>query len=479
MVTAVRSTEAGVSSSLEAFVESERRRSDVAAVSVAAFDRDGIRFAFGSGYADLEREEPATPDTLFRAASISKLFTTTLVLREVEAGTLGLDKPVNDYLDPEHRLNDKSGESSVATIRHLLTHTSGLSVSWRGLEMGGVLARVFNEGSMPHDLAETVAGMRTRRAPGIPIVYANGAFNLLGYVIQCLKGRPFEEVVRDEALAPLGMATSAFITSPGRKPGVATAYGKLLGSGGGRKPAGETKLVATPAGGLVTSALELARFGRMVLREGELDGTRLLAEETLREAIRFHAQNHPDVDDGWGLGFAVRDYRGRRIAGHDGGLPGVATRIALSPEDGVGVVVLVNNTNPMVPHRIVEKVFEELLGLEPEAVPGTPAGIPAGREAEWKAHTQRVVGRYKMVDFAPPGVMKVVMGFAAKPRLSPVADSVLVLEGTGYEPAYLYPDGEVGRYRVALPVSNGSRAVIEERSDGIHLWASILHLQKR
>jgi CubicO group peptidase (beta-lactamase class C family) len=479
MVAEVRPDENRLKSSLEAFVENERRRSDVAGISVAAFDRDGIRFAFGSGYADLEREESATPDTLFRAASISKLFTTTLILRELEAGRIGLDEPVNEYLDAEHLLSDHNGEPSVATVRHLLTHTSGLPVSWRGLEMGGVLARVFNEGSMPHDLAETVAGMHTRRAPGTPIVYANGAFNLLGYVIQRMKGRPFEEIVRDEVLAPLGMANSGFMSTPGRRPGVATAYGKLLGSGGGRKPAGETKLIATPAGGLVTSALELARFGQMVLRGGELDGTRFLSEGTLREATQFHARNHPDLDDGWGLGFQVRDYRGRRLAGHDGGLPGVATRIALSPEDGVGVVVLVNNTNPMVPHRTAERVFEELLDLEPEASPGSPAGIPDGREEEWNAHTQRVSGRYKMVDFAPPGVMRLVMGFAARPRLSHVASGVLALEGTGFETAYLYPDGDVGYYRVALPISNGTRAVIEERADGIHIWASILHLQKR
>jgi hypothetical protein len=71
------------------------------------------------------------------------------------------------------------------------------------------------------------------------------------------------------------------------------------------------------------------------------------------------------------------------------------------------------------------------------------------------------------------------MGFAARPRLSHVASGVLALEGTGFETAYLYPDGDVGHYRVALPISNGTRAVIEERADGIHTWASILHLQKR
>src|SRR3990170_4431023 len=91
---------------LASYVEADRRRADVAGIAVAAFDRDGIRFAGGFGYADLARGERITPDTLFWAASISKLFTTTLVLQEVEAGRIGLDDPVNRYLDARARVLD-------------------------------------------------------------------------------------------------------------------------------------------------------------------------------------------------------------------------------------------------------------------------------------------------------------------------------------------------------------------------------------
>jgi hypothetical protein len=69
------------------------------------------------------------------------------------------------------------------------------------------------------------------------------------------------------------------------------------------------------------------------------------------------------------------------------------------------------------------------------------------------------------------------MGLAARPRVSHVADGVLAVEGTGYEPAFLSPDGELGRYRVAFPMFSGRRAVIEERPNGTHLWVSIMHLQ--
>src|SRR5436189_2949173 len=91
----------------------------------------------GLVFADLERGERATPETLFRAASISKLFTTTLVLQEVESGRIALDAPMNQYLDPRVRIRNKhGGTADDVNIRHLLTHTSGLPVSWRGLDYG-------------------------------------------------------------------------------------------------------------------------------------------------------------------------------------------------------------------------------------------------------------------------------------------------------------------------------------------------------
>ncbi len=467
---------AALPADLAAFIESERRRADVVGIAVSAFDREGLRFAGGLGYADLARGERVTPDTLFRAASITKLFTTTLVLQEIEAGRIALDDPVNQYLDPYTRPLRKDGSpAGDVTIRHLLTHTSGLPVSWRGLEYGpGPFQWLVNGGAVPRTLRDLVAGMRTVRAPGKRIVYANGGFALLGYLVQRLNGRPFEELVRERVLDPLGLANSSLPVDPSG-PGLATPYGGLM-SGAGRRTAPAIKNYSGPAGALVTSAIELSRFGQMLLRGGELDGHRTLSQQLLAQAMDFHARNHPELDDGWGLGFSVAQYRGRRIAGHDGGLAGVSTRIAMLPDEGVGAVVLTNGAAHPFVYRVAERVLEVLLGLEPEAVPGSPAGIPQERAGEWAAFNARVQGRYRVMDFAPPGPMSLLFGLTARPRLSHVADGVLVLDGIGFEPATLYPDGEVGRYRIAFPMANGRRAVIEQRPNGTHLWASILHL---
>jgi CubicO group peptidase (beta-lactamase class C family) len=191
------------------------------------------------------------------------------------------------------------------------------------------------------------------------------------------------------------------------------------------------------------------------------------------------ASNHPDLDEGLGLGFWVSSFRGRRLVGHDGGLAGVSTRIAVLPDAGVGAVVLTNGANPAFVCRAADRILESTLGLGAEVVPGSPTGMRPGSEGAWKALANRVSGRYQLKDFAPPGLLTRVMGVAARPRVSHVADGVLAVERTGYEHAFLSPDGELGRYRVAFPMFSGSRAVIEERPNGTHLWVSIMHLKRQ
>ena len=467
-----------VPAELASYIEIERRRADVVGAAVAVFDRDRVTYAGGFGYADLARGERVTPDTLFRAASISKLFTTTLVFQEIEAGRLTLDDWINRYLDPATQIRDASGVPTDVTVRHILTHTSGLPVSWKGLQYGNLLMRHAVSGvRLPRTLAEVVAGQRTVRPAGERIVYSNGGFALLGHLVATRSRRPFPDVVRERVLAPLGMTRSSFPVEVSG-PGIATAYGGSIAGGAGRKPAPYVRNLSGPAGALLTSARELAQFGRMVLRGGELDGVRLLSESTLADATRLHVRNHPDLDRGWGLGFDAGVLRGRRVAGHSGGLPGVATHIALQPDDGLGVVVLTNGGDAGFVGRVYEHCFEVMHGDAPEPIPGAPSGIPASLERPWRTFTTRVTGRYKMVDLAPPGVVSLAMGLLARPRLSHVAGGVLALDGTGYEPGFAYPDGEVGRYRLAHPAMNGARLVIEERADGVHAWASILHLRK-
>ena len=465
---------------LLAWIEDERRRADVAGIAFAVFDRAGLHFADALGYADLRRAERVTPRTRFRGASVSKLFTTMLVLREVDAGWISLDDPVNRYVDAPSRVLDAAGApDDRVTIRHLLTHTSGLPVSWKGLVYGGAALKLLVNGrTPPRSLADVVNGMRTVRAPGERIVYANGGFALLGHMAARLRDTRFEDLVRTAVLAPLAMDDTSFPIDP-RGPGIATPYGHAMRGGAGRTPGGPLENYTGPAGALLTSALDLSRFGRMVLRGGELDGARVVSDSLLDRATRMTFTNHPDLDAGWGLGFEVRAHRGHRTAGHSGGLTGVATRIELLPDDGAGVVVLTNGGDAAFVERVTARLLDGVLGLAPQLVPGSPRGMIPGSEPEWRAITARSVGRYRVVDSFPPGPIGVVSGLMARPTVSHVAEGVLAVDGIPGGVTFLHPDGEPGRYRIAGPMYAGARAVLESRPDGVHFWASILHMQRR
>lgn len=459
-------------------IEARLTERGVFGAAIAAFDRERVVYAGGSGLADIERDEPVTPSTVFRVASISKLLTTSLVLRLVEQGGLDLDRAVNDDLPPDLRVTDRHGAPARSSLRTLLSHTSGLGYGVRGADVGNRLAtRLANGGRVRH-LADAIAGLRTIREPGERVVYSNPAFNVVGHLAAEALGTTFEAGAEGEVFGPLGMGASSFRPRD-RGPGLATPYGTLAPPRVSDKPAHRMRLIATPMGGLSTTVLDLARFGRMVLGRGRLDGARILGAETLEQAVTIEARNHGDLEQGYGLGFKGRSWGGgRTVIGHDGNMPGVATQLLLSPDDGVGVVVLTNGFALGVPHEVAALALTELIG----AGPLSPTSIVAHDRAAWIELGRRIEGRYRLRDAVPAGLLGWITDRAMKIEISADEEGTLRVEG---HPAadgtlWLHPDGPLGRYRAASRVEDGTNAVVEERADGLHLWHGFTsHLVRR
>lgn len=467
--------------SLDAFVAAATRGADIAGTAVAAFDRDGLRWATAHGWADVARGEAATVDTLFRAASVSKPVTATLVLRCVEDGAFDLDTPVVDILGDRHVVTSPDGDATPVTVRHLLTHTAGLPASTRGVSIDNrVLNWLANERRPVTGPDDAVTGLHAKYAPGERIVYSNSGYAMLGHCVATVTGRSFERAARERCFDELAMRRSDFV--PHRDgPGVATGYGHVLLGGTGRRPVGRLRLVSTAMGSMYTSVVELARFGRAWLRGGELDGRRILAASTVADAARVHALNHPDLDQGFGLGFVARRWRDRDVVFHDGGMPGVSSKLWLSPDDGVGYCVLANGLAPDAVNRIGERIAETELDLAGEVAPGAPRGVAPADAAAWERCADRAAGKWAFVDFvAPP--MEAMTNTLAPAVAERSGGTSIVLRSRlfGNEPAVLQPDGDVGRFRVAHPVWNGTAAVVEEAPDGLHLWfAAGPHLVRR
>lgn len=447
------------------------RERHVHGAAVAAFDRDGICFAGGVGHADLERGEPATPTTVYRVASVSKLLTTTLVLTLADEARIDLDGQVNEYLPPGLRLTDRAGAPVGASIAQLLSHSSGLAFGVRGAEMPNPVASIVANGGRVRTLADAISGLPFAHPPGKRVVYSNPAFNVAGFAAAVVAGRPFETAAHDRVLAPLGMADSAFGARP-RGPGVATPYGSFFPPRVSSRPADDMRLIATPMGGLTTTVTDLARFGRMVLQGGALDGHPLVRAATLTRATSLQARNHPDLDQGYGLGFKVRTWRGRTLVGHDGNMPGVAAQLVLSPQDGVGVVVLTNGFALSVPHEAAAVALEHLLGLEPLPTPAGAGPVTGPEAAEWEALGRRIEGRLRLLDASPPGTLGRLAALGAGGRATHEVGGRLRIDGpTGWDgPLWLLPDGELGHYRIAASIDHGTSAVVVERTGGADLW---------
>jgi CubicO group peptidase (beta-lactamase class C family) len=446
--------------------------------ALCAFDTDRICFAGGEGLADLRRGEPVTPTTIFRVASISKLLTASLVLDVASRGLLDLDTPVNERLPAELRICDVDGSPAASSLRSVLSHSSGLPAGIRGALLANpVMSHLANQGRV-HDLRGAIDGLRLTHRPESKVVYSNPGFNVAGYVAARAVGTSFEDAARDHVLGPVGMHDSMFAATRGGR-GVATHYGRSVPPRVGPRPVAGLRLVATPMGGLTTNVVDLARFGQMILAGGTVGPRRLLDTDTVRTATSIRAKNHPDLAQGYGLGFRVRDWERRTLVGHDGNMPGVATQLVLSPSDGIGVVVLTSGYALSIPHEVAELTLRHLLDL-PGPTDPTPPSDPAASDSLGR----RMEGTYRLRDTAPPGILGSIDAALTRVRVRHEANGVLRVEGNPGSDgtARLRPSGRVGHYRVAAPVDDGTDAVIEEASDGTHIWwghSTHLHRARR
>lgn len=365
-------------------VEEEREFAGTPAMTVAVVADDRVVAQVASGEADREAKRPVQIDTRFPAASVTKLLTAVLVMRQVERGKLALDAPVNGYLEEARWVRDASGAPAPVTLRQILSHSSGLPVSW-----GGILWK--SEGREPVPLADYLAhGLVTRWPPGERIVYSNDGFALAGYLAARADGQTFEEHAKQVLLDPLEMDDSTF-ASPWKLEGsIAAPYGDSFRPSRARSDHNDLTAFA-PAGGLVTTAPDLARFARMILRGGELDGNRIVAAESLFETMKLQARVHPEFAEGFGLGFGVRDRPGGRLVWWDGGLAGAAARFALIPQKGVGVAALSNMSDNGPTSLAARRILDEM-----ERPPEVRPYLPQPGELD------PFEGTYRVLDAVPP-----------------------------------------------------------------------------
>ncbi len=365
---------------LTAWIEAQMVQREQPGLSIGIVYDQSLIWAKGFGYADLSQKTPATPATIYRIASITKLFTSTAIVQLRDAGKLQLDDPLRKHL-PWFQIQNLHPTAPPITLRHLMTHTSGLPRE--------AAFAYWSHNQFPS--IEEVRSALPQQTTALPTEtkwkYSNLALTLLGEVVAAVADMPYPDYIQRHILTPLEMKSTFVNTVPADHPQLATGYGRRL--------PGQVRTVSphidcngiTPAANMASTVEDLARFAMLQLRDGPRRGRQILCGSSLREMQRIHWLS-PDWRSGWGLGFAIERQNGKTLVGHGGSLQGYRTEIQICPEDKVAVIVL-TNADDGNPFSYVEKAFQ---WVAPAVV---KAGQPKAKSAAPPADWQRYVGKYR------------------------------------------------------------------------------------
>ncbi len=386
---------------IDALVESERADAGIPGISIAIIEDQAVIWSKGFGHADLAKARPATPDTVYRVGSVSKLFTDIAVMQLVEEGKIDIDSPVTRYL-PDFKPANQFDKT--ITLRHLMSHRSGLV---REPPVGNYFD------AQPPSLEKTVAslnGVPLVYEPGKKIKYSNAAVAVAGLALQKTDTRPFTKAVGERMLAPLGMTASAFEPTPAIQKNLAEA---LMWTYHGREFRAPTfELGEAPAGCLYSTVTDLAKLISAIFAQGKGAKGPILKPETLKKMLTPQFAK-TDAKDGFGLGFALGDLDGHRRVGHGGAIYGFSTELAMLPEEKLGVVVIANkDVTNRVTTRLADAALRRVLAArqgkslaeanEQKPVPRELARKLAGRYGTTAVH-QLIETNGKLVYLAPNG----------------------------------------------------------------------------
>ncbi len=307
--------------SVDRYLRAELARQRIPGMSVAILRGDSVLLARGYGFADLEHRVPATDSTLYQSGSLGKPFTAAAIVTLATGGKLGLDDPIRRYFP--------GGPAAweAVTVRHLLTHTSGIPDYTDGLVD---YRRDYTE----DELVATAARLPLEFAPGTSWSYSNTGYALLGFLVRRVTGRFYGDWLRERVFGPLGMRTARVISEADIVPNRAAGYELVEGVIRNQRWVSPT-LNTTADGSLYLSVKDLSRWA-IGLNHARMPDSAALAMSWTPVRLRSGA-TYP-----YGFGWMLDHQRGRPRTGHTGAWQGFKTSLQRYPESDLTVIVLAN-----------------------------------------------------------------------------------------------------------------------------------------
>ena len=329
---------------------------------------DGEIFEAAAGVTSLDTKVPVTTDTVFQIGSMTKPWTTTVIMQLVDEGKVDLDVPVRTYL-PDFKVADTDVSARV-TLRDLLSHRSGID---------GDHFKDFGRGDdcleKYVDACETLGQTHPL---GATMSYCNTGFSIAGRIIEVLTNKAWDEAMRERLFVPLQLTHTSTLPEEAIMHRAAVGHVRPDPTTGW-KPAPVWMLprICGPMGLINSTVRDVLAYARLHLEHGKgPDGTQLLSEASVA-AMQEPQVEIPDphsLGSHWGVGWILFDWKGRKLYGHDGNTIGQSAFLRIAPDAGLAITLLTNGGAASALHReLVGELFAELADVDMPLLPQRPA----------------------------------------------------------------------------------------------------------
>ena len=362
---------------LDGFMPYAIAKGDIPGAVVVVVKDGQVLTEKGYGYANVDKKVKVDPKaTLFRPGSISKLFTWTALMQQVEAGKVDLNADVNKYID----FKIPAYQGKPVTVLNLMTHTPGFEEAVKDLITLGPK-------EVPFETLLKRGPPAQIYAPGTTPAYSNYGASLAGYIVERTSGEPFNAYLERHIFGPLGMAHSTF-----RQP-LPGNLAPLMSEGyipGNDKPRGFEFVNASPAGALSATGDDMAKFMIAHLQNGQLNGQQILKPETA-QLMHSRANSPFSAGDGMAHGFYETNINGMRVIAHGGDTEAFHSDLHLFLDKNVGIFVSLNSVGK---DGAAQPLRDTLFADFADRYFPEPADAVKADPTNAKADAEKLVGTY-------------------------------------------------------------------------------------
>jgi D-alanyl-D-alanine carboxypeptidase len=344
---------------LDEYVAAQMQWEHIPGLSLAVMKDGKIILAKGYGFANVETKTPATPETVYKIGSVSKQFIAAGVMLLVQDGKISLDDKASKYLE------GTPDSWKEITVRHLLSHTSGIVRESPGFEPYKLQADL--------EVIKAAYALPLRFAPGEKWAYSNVNYYALAEIIHKASGKPWSDFIAERIFAPAGMKATTTTTDeiiPMRAAGYDTK-GKLHNA--------ENWLAVRPSGAFISTVLDFAKWDAALYSDNILSA---VSREQMWKPITLSSGETAR----YGLGWFTETFQGHRRIHHEGGIPGFSSDFERFVDDRLTVIVLTNVTN----HDLEDLALRVAGFFAPALVPAEKTAIPDA-EPEVTAEVKKIV----------------------------------------------------------------------------------------